>query len=484
MSAAARLRLLVALNMLVLLCASTAVVARRSGDDQRVAASTTRAGPVVSGDGAGPHVSDPPTASGAQTGQSPDSPASVTAGSAPPSGQSRRPGVTSSIAGTPETIPPLKPGPLGSGPHTSTVHSDAVAYQLDAGHSGSHDDALAPNLRQLWSLDLGGHVGYPIIAGGRVFAATSGEGEASKLYALSAASGGALWGPVALAGDVAGIAYETHRVFVLTYQAPDGVLQAFEAASGLPLWSIRLPGNLWAAPTAFGGTVYAVASSLYAVDETSGAIRWSAAANGAGASSPAISSDGVYLTYSCELNEDFDPSSGALIWQHSPACSGGGGFTSAVHDGQLWARDYGGCYCAGILEDAHSGKQVGNFTTYKPSAFYGSYGYFMNGHRDGCNCDATLEANSPASSPLNAWGFGGDGYLTSAPIAVNGSVFIASINGNLYELDGTTGVLEWSTNVGSPVLAPHESGNAQPAGLSEGDGLLVVPATTRLVAYG
>ena len=165
----------------------------------------------------------------------------------------------------------------------------------------------------------------------------------------------------------------------------------------------------------------------------------------------------MYLAYACENNYAFSPATGALIWHHAPACSGGGGYTSTIYQGLVWARDFGGCYCAGIIEDGRTGTQVGTFTTSKAVAFSGSMIYGFNGNE--------VDARDISSLQDGKWAFVGDGYLNTAPIAVSGHVFVGSRNGNLYELRASDGVVEWSTAVGVGISATNESNETQRAGL-------------------
>ena len=77
--------------------------------------------------------------------------------------------------------------------------------------------------------------------------------------------------------------------------------------------------------------------------------------------------------------------------------------------------------------------------------------------------------------------FAGDGTLTGAPIVVNQYVFIGSTSGNLYALDTATGSQVWTQALGAQVDAgvtgiPY-------SGLAAGDGLLVVPSGTKVIAY-
>ena len=87
-----------------------------------------------------------------------------------------------------------------------------------------------------------------------------------------------------------------------------------------------------------------------------------------------------------------------------------------------------------------------------------------------------------------AWSFAGDGQLTTSPILVaspaNSYVFIGSASGMLYGLDAATGAVVWSLNVGAAFPAGAGWGSGIPfTGLAAGDGLLVVPAGTKVIAY-
>ena len=77
------------------------------------------------------------------------------------------------------------------------------------------------------------------------------------------------------------------------------------------------------------------------------------------------------------------------------------------------------------------------------------------------------------------WSFAGDGGLISAPVVANQTIYIGSNSGTLYGLN-VSGQQIWSTQVGAPIPYPGEGST----GLGAGDGLLVVPTATILVAYG
>ncbi len=368
-------------------------------------------------------------------------------------------------------------------PTPPPTNGTSVAYQIDATHSGAQFDTIVPPLTERWSRDLGGQISYPLIAGGRIFVTVANQSSAgTKLYALDEANGATLWGPVDLGGNFfwSNAAYDAGRVFALNV---NGLLRAFDAASGALLWSTQLPGqsSFSSPPTASGGVVYVggagSGTTVYAVDEQDGAVNWTALLFSGSNSSPAVTPNGVVVSYSCNQVYNFSPQNGSLIWQHSGPCTGGSGSTPVIFDGRLYVRDFGG---SNLMLDAPTGAVLSTFSAdYSPPAFSGSTGYFLTGSFD---AGFTLEARD-AYTGVVKWSFRGEGDLRSAPIINNGYVYIGSGSGKVYALDGSTGANVWTGNLGaavqlseSPVSRPH-------TGLGAGDGLVVVPASTRLVAF-
>ena len=214
---------------------------------------------------------------------------------------------TSSFCPSTPTATPTPPPTKGT----------AVAYQIDAAHSGAQFDSVTPPLTQRWSRDLGGQISYPLIAGGRIFVTVSNPStNGSTLYALDEVNGASIWGPVDLGGSRpwSNAAYDAGRVFAVNF---DGLLRAFDAASGALLWSKQLPGqhHFDSPPTASGGVVYVVGAgfgvTLYAVDEQDGAVNWSALLFSGSDSSPAVTSTGVFVAFACNNVYNFSPQDGS-----------------------------------------------------------------------------------------------------------------------------------------------------------------------------
>ena len=366
--------------------------------------------------------------------------------------------------------------------------SQAVAYQIDPAHTGSQSDTIAPPLVQRWSRDLGGPLSYPLIAEGKVYVTIRIQNQigpsVSRLYALDAATGATAWGPIDIAGTRgwSASAYEAGRIFTLNY---DGQLRAFDATSGALFWETQLmtgPNQAWAfdsPPTALGGMVYTSGArnggTVFAISQQDGSIKWTAPVENGQASSPTVSEDGVYVSYICSQAYKFSPATGNLIWHHDSACSGGGGATTVLFGDRLYSRDVS--YLGNLVLNASTGEEIGSFGADLPPAFSGSTGYYYQNV-------SNLQARDVVSGAIK-WSFGGDGYLSSAPIIVNGYVYVGSNSGKLYALNADTGANVWTGNLGSAVPYTSEGFDVGVPlrGLGAGDGLIVVPAGSLLVAY-
>ncbi len=372
---------------------------------------------------------------------------------------------------------------------TQATAPEAVAYQIDARHDGDQGGpALSTkSLHQKWTVRLGGRgsfgveagdVSYPIIAGGRVFVTVqNARGYGSELYALNAVTGKKEWS-VALGGTYgfSALAWDGQRVFALNN---DGVLTAFAASTGHEAWAAALPGyDVTAAPVAYDGAVYVTGpadtpgGALWAVSETTGHIRWTASVDGAGNSSPAVGSSGVYVSLDCQQDYRFSLS-GALIWHHSPDCDGGGGSTTVIHGNSVYAR--GATYTdSPLILSKSTGQVTGSFASRTAPAVAGTTMYTLQ--------DGKLVALSASGSP-DRWKFG-NGTLVTAPIVDGSVVYAGSSNGTVYGVSATTGRQVWSGKAGWQIMPPDEHNTDVLIGMAAGGGLLVVPAGRWLTAFG
>jgi outer membrane protein assembly factor BamB len=375
------------------------------------------------------------------------------------------------------TLVTLAFGSLGA-----QADDQAVAYQIDPAHTGGQPaDELYPPLSQVWSVDLGGSVSYPLIANGIAYVTVANTNTSgSRLYALNLYTGATLWGPIQLGGPYgfSAAAYDAGQVFAINFS---GGLQAFDAITGAPRWSVQMPGQyaFTSPPTATGGVVYVGGAgsggTVYAVSEADGTVTWTASVMNGDHSSPAVSGTGVYVSYACNQAYGFDTVSGSLAWHYATGCEGGGGKTTAAFGGRIYVRDSSS---GNLVLDAATGSQIGTFPSgagisVPIPAFSGSRGFFFDG--------SVLRGIDLATNTVQ-WSFAGDGSLASAPVVAGRFLYEVSTRGNLYALDPATGATVFSTNVGPGVSSPDEQNAFQLTGLGAAEGVLIVPAGNRLVA--
>src|SRR6185312_14462510 len=126
-------------------------------------------------------------------------------------------------------------------------------------------------------------------------------------------------------------------------------------------WSTLMTGQYYfsAPPTARSGFVYATGyesgGTLYALDETSGAIVWTGQLFSGGSIDPAVTASGVYTAESCAAL-DFAPTTGALIWSEDLGCSGGGAATPVVANSVVYWPNSGNYN--GVTLNAASGNTI------------------------------------------------------------------------------------------------------------------------------
>jgi len=369
-----------------------------------------------------------------------------------------------------------------SGALSVSIHNpapDAVALQMTPDHAGAISfKSMSFPTSNTWSVDLGGQPSYALIADGKVFVTVKigvGSATGSQLVALDQASGKIVWGPIQLPQGWAFPAYDGGKVFVITsFGVGPGTLQSYDAETGETDWTTIFPFGIAfeTAPTAANGFVYLVAGNTgaapYGIDAGSGSIVWQQFTPSGTGSTPAVTSQGVYIAAPCST-DGFAPLTGASLFADSNGCEGGGGTTAVVANNVLYSLM--GDPANGIYVNATTGAQLGTFTADVVPAITSATGFFLK--------SGTLTAKS-LSDFSTLWSFNGDGGLVTSPIVVNQAVIVGSSTGQVYALDAATGAQLWATNTGASIY----SGNGNViSGLAAGDGLLVVPAGNTLSAF-
>ena len=362
----------------------------------------------------------------------------------------------------------------------------SLGFQITPDHQGAlYFPSMDPPLTQVWSTFLGGGVvSYPIIVGTRIFVVVGYSN--SVLYALDAGTGKVLWAQQAPSGygGWVGAAYDNGVLFAVPYDVPglnNGAIFAYSAADGALLWRATLPGQSFftSAPTAVNGVVYTSGAesggTVYAVQESNGQLLWTQSVENGDSSAPAVTSDGVYVSYACPQTYKFNPTTGAQIWHFSGQCEGGGGDSVAIYDGQVYVRDLYNYPTDGITLNANNGIYSGGFNSHYSPAFWQGTAFYTEA--------STLTAVDLSTSQTLWTGMpqSGDSY-SCAPIVVNGVVYAGTTAGNVYGYSATDGSTVFSTNVGQSISCTEYSEVPLP-GLSAGNGMLLVPASSYLVAF-
>jgi outer membrane protein assembly factor BamB len=356
-------------------------------------------------------------------------------------------------------------------PPSSNPQSDfAVAYQLNAAHSGSIDmsEGFSVPLKQAWSLALnaGGLANlpsFPLVADGLVFvSAPTNEGGYGN-YGINLATGKIIWSVPYLQM----LTYDKGTVFGLRL---GGQLTAYASTTGAVKWSRQLPqGGIYGSnPTAADGKIFVNFDdgfTVSAINQANGAIEWTTNVTG-GNSGPAYAGGNVYVTYTAQYYS-LKASNGAINWHDNDELFGSAGSTPVYDSGRLFTMDY---ILSNVILDAKTGQLMGSYGANFTPAFMGTsdrdavsvagdqlYGY-------------SLYCWNLATANLK-WKFTGDGQFSAPPIVVNGLVVAGSASGKVYVLNAQ-GKLLWSANTGQPVTS-----------LAAGQGSLIVVGNTAVTAY-
>jgi outer membrane protein assembly factor BamB len=369
------------------------------------------------------------------------------------------------------------------------VSSEAVAFHIDAAHTGvSRVMAPAFPASAAWTKTFEGQLSYPLIAAGKVFVVESAfqSGNVVRLHALDRSTGAVAWGPVVFPGTTqsAAHAFDKGKVFVTTF---DGLVLSFDAATGQPGWSTKLPGSYGfvTAPTAAAGVLYVGdggSGSVLALDESNGTVLWTARVNGGGSSIPSITAGGVFVAYPCQYYS-LAATSGAELWHYNGACSGGGGTTVPVSQGAAYVRDFDFTTTFAPFID------VRDAATGTSRTRHTSLGVFSLGPIPAVTTDAVfvLEGGTlrrfDGSLAHAGWSFAGDGTLATAPIVLDSAVVVAGTSGTIYAIDAVSGTQLWSAPLPSGVDSATDINVLMPTGLAAGEGYLVAPAGKTLTAF-
>jgi outer membrane protein assembly factor BamB len=352
-------------------------------------------------------------------------------------------------------------------------------FQMDAAHTGGYDDGLrdvAP-MAAAWSAEVGGQPSYPLIADDRVFTvvdesngAVENETFGTDVVALDLATGAELWRQ-RFTGHFWTATLSYHDGLLIAAE-PDGHTAAFDAATGNVHWETDIgsrPGIL----SMLDGRIYGFLNqSLTVHDASTGGQVWRRQSGGNSYASPSVAGDAVFTTNDCGVTR-WDRSSGEHLWSvSSSGCLVGGIFTGSIHQGLVYTRDTDRHFVVRAEDGVPIAQHDGALTP----AFTATQGFFVDDEGD------LVARNVDDLAPL--WTFSAPAPVAVPPLVSNGTVFIATIAGDVYGLRAADGVPVWSSNVGEPIVPIAEYGPRHPtAAMAAGESALVIPSQNKLTAF-
>jgi outer membrane protein assembly factor BamB len=216
-----------------------------------------------------------------------------------------------------------------------------------------------------------------------------------------------------------------------------GSMYALDATTGALRWQHPVAGGVASSPPAAHGMLYFASADchLYAADLDSGAPRWKFRAGGPIMnSSPAVADRSVYVGCHDGNLYAVDALTGLLHWKFQTRQVIEA--TAAVADGVVYA---GSCDHRFYALDAVSGGLRWAFPTdgHVLSSPAVADGVVYVG-----SCDRNVYALDAASGEPR-WRYATGGWVASSPAVVNGTLYVGSNDSFLYALDSATGNLRW-----------------------------------------
>jgi outer membrane protein assembly factor BamB len=218
----------------------------------------------------------------------------------------------------------------------------------------------------------------------------------------------------------------------------DYKVYALNASTGALKWNYTTGGSVYSSPAVANGIVYvgSLDYKVYALNASTGALKWNYTTGNWVTSSPAVAGGIVYVgSTDCKVYA-LNGATGAYIWSYttsgsiymsSPSVAGANVYVGS-YDHRLYALN------------AATGAYIWNYTagssvTSSPAAVGG---IIFVGSTDG-NVYALN-----ASTGILVWSYTTGGYASSSPAVAGGTVFIGSTDSRVYALNASTGALIWS----------------------------------------
>jgi outer membrane protein assembly factor BamB len=309
------------------------------------------------------------------------------------------------------------------------------------------------DLVQKWAVPLSGtsFAASPIVAYGRVYVATT-DG---MVRAFDPATGARLWSRGTGGTISTWVTVPTAANNLIYIGNDNGGVFALSASTGVPVWGVDLPGQVTGAPLVGPGAVYVgVGTDMYALDPATGATEWSTAARVG--HSPTLANGLLYTEgagFECSL-QALDPATGAEVWLDVFCSETGDSQTVAAANGQIYVTD---AYPRALVPQTGAivweNTELSNYLA-APSVANGVV--FINTAEPTLGRMRAFSAVTGSTLWTNTAEFAGP--TQSTPAVANGVVYVGEKDG-LYAYCSDNGALLWKSQAtpltidGSPAVS-------------------------------
>jgi outer membrane protein assembly factor BamB len=241
----------------------------------------------------------------------------------------------------------------------------------------------------------------------------------------------------------------------------NAVLRVTNKHTGGQVWKRKLGRLSASSPAVTSNTVYVTVLNsgngapgrIFAINSKNGKTRWSRALPSRAESSPLVDHGRVYFGSENGTVYALGASHGNVIWTYH--ASGAVKASPTLSDGVLYFGDYSGHLQAVSAANGHQiwrsgseGALVGSGTFYSTCAVF--YGRVFLGNTDG-----RVYAYDASSGRLD-WAVQTGAYVYSSPAVTNApglgpTIYIGSYSGTFYALNARSGHVSWTFNAGGRI---------------------------------
>ena len=340
----------------------------------------------------------------------------------------------------------------------SAAAGERAMFHGDPAHTGVYDSIAPENLAIKWTFQTGEAImSSPTVAAGTVYVGSSDN----FLYAVDAITGKQKWKFDAHGNVSSSPAVNGKIVFVVSL---DGNLYAVDADTGAQKWAFATKGehrhtaagmeyaapatevmpDQWdfflSSPTVVNGVVYFGSGDnfVYAIDATTGTLRWKFQTGNVVHASPAVIDGRVYIGSFDAYFYALDAATGTLVWKFKTGDDNQAHLMTGIPGSATVANGlvYFGCRDANLYAlDAKTGglrwkySAGGSWIIATPAIFDGRIYVTTSDSLKFLAFDALTGAEI-YSLPTNIYGF-------SSPALAGGHAYFGTFDGKLHEVDLT-----------------------------------------------